>query len=142
MNEKTLAMNEAIRKFRQPEYDLSCSEATLHAANECYELGLDAKALKLMSGFSGGLMTEDLCGAVIGAVAAISALTTEGVAHQSPELKAAVQLYLSRVDEHFGSRNCAQLKKTHRDQLANSCNPVIYKNAELLDEIIKGLKKV
>ncbi len=133
----TITMSDAIAKYRDAQYDLSCSEATLYAANEVYQLGLDEKALHLMAGFSGGLMTEDLCGAIAGAVAALSSLLTNHVAHQSPELKVAVQEYLDRADSHFCSRNCAQLKKTHRDQVANSCNPVIFQNAQLLDEVVQ-----
>lgn len=135
-------MAEAIRKYREPQYDLSCSESTLYAANEVYNLGLDPKALKMMAGFSGGLMTEDLCGAIAGAMAALSALLTNGVAHQSPELKAAVQEYLKRADQHFCSRNCARLKETHRDQEANSCNPVIFDNAKILDAVVQDFQRV
>lgn len=136
-----MKMAEAIRKYREPQYDLSCSESTLWAANEVYNLGLEPQALKLMAGFSGGLMTEDLCGAIAGAVAALSALLTNGVAHQSPELKAAVQEYLKRADQHFCSRNCAKLKETHRDQLANSCNPVIFENADILNAVVEDFQK-
>lgn len=132
-------MAESIQKYRQPEYDLSCSEATLYAANEAYGLGLDVKSLRLMAGFSGGLMTEDLCGAIAGAVAALSARLTHGVAHQSPALKAAVHDYLSRVDKHFCSRNCGRLKQTHRDTVQNTCNPVIFQNAEILDAVFRAI---
>lgn len=130
------ALSAAIRKYRMPEYDLSCSESTLHAVNEVYALNLDSKALKMMAGFSGGLMSEDLCGALVGGVAALSVLLTDGVAHQSPELKVAVQAYLAKVDNHFGARMCVEIKKTHRDQALGSCNPVIFDNADLLAQVI------
>lgn len=137
-------MEKAIRTYREPTYDLSCSEATLQAANSVYDLQLDNKAMKLMAGFSGGLMDEDLCGVIVGSIATLSALLTEEVAHQSPELKAAVKDYLKRFDAHFGSRLCSEIKKNHRDTMSNSCNPVIFKNAQLLDQVMQiygNLKK-
>jgi len=129
-------MDELIHKYREPHYNLSCSEATLSAANEAYKLELDVNALKMMAGFSGGLMTEDLCGVIAGGVATLSVLLTKGVAHDSPELKEAVKLYLDRVDTHFGSRLCSEIKRTHRDLENNTCDPVIFQHAEILDEIV------
>jgi C_GCAxxG_C_C family probable redox protein len=133
----SMLMEEAIRKYREQEYDLSCSEATLHAANAVYGLELDDKSLRMMAGFSGGLMTEDLCGVIAGSVAVLSVLLTNDVAHQSPVLKEAVKTYLEKVDTHFGSRICSQIKKTHRDLKKDSCNPVIFENAKLLDEVVQ-----
>lgn len=130
-------MEEAIKEYRKPNYDLSCSEATLQAANVAYNLQLDKKAMKLMAGFSGGLMDEHLCGVVAGSIATLSIYLTEEVAHQSPELKVAVNDYLERFDAYFGSRLCSDIKKSHRDNENNSCNPVIFKNAQLLDQVMK-----
>lgn len=132
-----MTMEEAIIEYTKPEYDLSCSEATLHAANEAYHLGLEKASFKMMAGFSGGLMSEDLCGVVAGSVAVLSLLLTQDVAHQSPLLKEAVKLYLERVDEHFGSKLCIQIKKTHRDNEKGTCNPVILQNAKLLDQVVQ-----
>jgi C_GCAxxG_C_C family probable redox protein len=130
-------LNDAIRKYRGPNYDLSCSEATIYAANETYQLGLDETALKMMAGFSGGLMREDLCGVIAGGVATLGVLFTDQVAHNSPQLKELVKEYLNCFDNYFDTINCKELKITHRDKINNSCNPVIYKNAEILESVIK-----
>ncbi len=131
-----MTMYESIRKFKQPEYDFSCSEATIQAANEVYQLGLDDKALKMMAGFSGGLMCEDLCGVISASVAVLSVMFTKEVAHQSPQLKTLIKEYLSRVDQAFGSRLCLEIKRDHRDHVLNSCNEVVFKNAGILADII------
>lgn len=132
-----MTMHEAIRKFKKPEYDLSCSEATIHAANEVYQLDLDDKSLKMMAGFSGGLMSEDLCGVISASVAVLSVMFTNQVAHQSPQLKTLITEYLSRVDHAFGSRLCLDIKRDHRDHVLNSCNDVVFKNAGILADVIE-----
>ncbi|MCK8061423.1 MULTISPECIES: C-GCAxxG-C-C family (seleno)protein [unclassified Fusibacter] len=136
-----MSMIESIRKFRQKEFDLSCSEATLYAANESYALQLDEEALKMMAGFSGGIMREDICGVVTGSIAVLSVLFTDGVAHQSPVLKQAVDHYMTSFEAEFGSTSCKVLKGTHRDKVEDSCDPVIFKNAELLNQVIEEYNK-
>lgn len=131
-------MYHAIRKFKLPEYDYSCSEATLHAANEAFQMGLEEKSLKMMAGFSGGLMSEDLCGVVSASIAVLSVMFTNEVAHQSPLLKKLVIEYLEKVDSTFGSKICVDIKRDHRDHVLNSCNEVVYKNADILAEVINS----
>lgn len=131
-----MTMEEAIRKYREPARDLSCSEATFAAAGEAYGFEVDADALASMAGFSGGLMTEDTCGAVCASVAVLGRLFAEGRAHASPRLKEIVKAYLASVDAEFGTRSCALLKKTRRDLEKDSCDPVIFANARLLAETI------
>lgn len=76
-----------IEKYYSKEYDLNCAEAVLYAANETYDLGLDAKALKLAAGFGGGMNINGPCGALTGAVMALGALYIKERAHEGDKIK-------------------------------------------------------
>jgi C_GCAxxG_C_C family probable redox protein len=132
-----MEFQELILKYREATYDLSCSESTIYAANEAYQLGLNQSSLKMMAGFSGGMMREELCGVVAGGIATLSVLFTEDVAHKSPVLKEIISEYLHTFDLFFKTTNCKQLKLTHRDMDNNTCNPIIFKNVEILESLIK-----
>lgn len=54
--------------------DLNCAEKILWGANQAYGLGLDHEALKLASGFGGGMGIGSLCGAVASSVMTLSKL--------------------------------------------------------------------
>jgi len=54
--------------------DLNCAEKVLRGANQAYDLGLDLEALKLASGFGGGLGIGRVCGAVTAPVSVLGQL--------------------------------------------------------------------
>jgi len=129
-----------VRKYRQKEYDYSCSEATLRAANENFDLGLNEDSLRLMAGFSGGMYIGGLCGINSASVAVLSHLLTEGVAHQSPKLKPAIQEYYERYNEVYSSNQCSVLKEKFATE-EDGCNDLIVESSKILEEIILKYKK-
>lgn len=47
------------------EHDLNCAETILNAANDVYKLGLDKNALKMASGFGGGMGIDKEAGIIL-----------------------------------------------------------------------------
>ncbi len=123
-----------ILSLREEGYN--CAETLLRYANDRYELELGEASFRLMSGFGGGVMTEDFCGAITGAVAALSALYSRGKAHDSPTLKEALPAFLARLNaEVHPSTNCAALKEDWRTE-QEGCTPLILAVAGTLDKFL------
>ncbi len=127
-------MEELVKKYRDAQYDLSCSEAILHAANEKYQLGLDDKTLRVASGFSGGMLCKKTCGIVSASIIALGLLYTDKVCHQSPRLKQAVNRYIELFEAAHSTLECGILKE-QAYQLAHGCNPLIIEGAKLLEQV-------
>ncbi len=128
-------MNESkIRSLREEGYN--CAETLLRYADDRYDLKLEESSFRLMSGFGGGVMTGDFCGAITGAVAALSALYSEGKAHESPALEEAIPAFLARLgSEVHPSTNCTVLKEDWRTE-EEGCTPLILKVAEVLEAFL------
>lgn len=133
-------MNNLIRKYRdKSNYDLSCSESIIYAANEYYELNLPKEALYMMAPFSGGLFEKELCGIITGCVAVLGILFTNGVAHKSEILEKAVIEFKSAFKEKYGTSSCNTLYEDYRDEIVG-CDNLIYDGVILLQEIVTKYK--
>ena len=115
--------------------DYNCAEKILYGANKIYNLGLTSDALKISSGFGGGMMTENACGAVTASIMVLGLKTTETVAHQSDNLKPIVQEFISEYEKEMNSIICAPLKLSFRTE-EKGCSIVIIKAAEVLDRLM------
>lgn len=98
-------------KYYSPEYDLNCAETLLYAANEAYNLNLPKDALKTMAGFGGGMVIEDVCGALTGAIAALGVLYVEDKAHESEILKTLVPDLIQKFEEKLGTKKLQAIKR-------------------------------
>ena len=118
--------------------DMNCAETILCAANAEYGLGLDATGLKIMAGFGGGMSVETACcGALSGAIAAISVRFTKTRAHENPEVKDLCKAYLTAFVDKHGVMDCLPLKELYRDSDERfRCMPVIELAAVELEEIM------
>lgn len=126
-----------IRRYYLLE-DMNCAETILCAANDEYSLGLDATGLKAMAGFGGGMGVETTCcGALAGAIAAISVRFTKTRAHENPEVKELCKAFLNGFVEKHGVMDCLPLKELYRDSDERfRCMPVIEMAAAKLEEIM------
>ncbi len=115
--------------------DLNCAEKILYGANEAYNLGLNAEALKLAAGFGGGMGIEDVCGALTASIMVLGRLFVSRNAHQS-SIKELTQELFDRYRQAMDSIDCAPLKAAHRNEEIQ-CDRVIQKAAELLDDIVE-----
>ena len=120
--------------------DFNCAEKILHAANQVYNLGLDSEALKLASGFGGGMAIEDVCGAHIASIMVLGKLFVKERAHESTLIKEFTKEIFERYNEAMESIDCAPLKAQHRTEEAK-CKFVILKAAEILDNIVERESK-
>ena len=117
--------------------DMNCAEATLMAANEYYGLGLDENALHTMAGFGAGIGCEHLCGAVTGAVAAISAKFVDGRAHNTPGLTDKCAAFLQEFRETYGSELCKDLRQIKEDKGMPQCFWTASCSLELLEKYME-----
>ncbi|GAU77258.1 C-GCAxxG-C-C family (seleno)protein [Fusibacter sp. 3D3] len=121
--------------------DYNCAEKILYGANKVYSLGLPNEVLKIASGFGGGMMTENACGAVTASIMVLGLKVTETVAHQSDDLKPIVQSFISEYEKKMQSIMCAPLKLAYRTE-AEGCVHVIVKAAEVLDKVMQENKRL
>lgn len=131
----TIMLYDLISAGYGEEADLNCAEKILWGANEAYNLGLDKNALKIASGFGGGMGVEGICGALTGAIMVLGVLFVDEKAHESTKIKELSKEFLGRYEETMGSIDCAPLKKNYRTG-EEKCENIILKSAELLDYIV------
>lgn len=116
--------------------DLNCAEKILYGANTAYSLGLDNEALKLASGFGGGMAIEDKCGALTASIMVLGKLFVAGRAHESSRIKDLTKELFQEYEKEMGSIDCAPLKEKYRTEELK-CKNVILKAAEVLDRIVR-----
>ena len=115
--------------------DLNCAETMLNAANEAYDLGLDASALRVACAFGGGMGAEKTCGALTGGLMVLGCRLATDRSHQDDRMTAIRDEFVAAFQSRFGTTECAFIKQTHRDPV-NGCQPVVAGAAELIDGIL------
>ncbi len=121
--------------YGEPE-DLNCAEKILYGANEVYQLGLTPEALRIASGFGGGMAIGSVCGALTAAVMVLGILFVKDRAHESDKIKILTQELFDTYREQMGDIDCNPLKNRYRREDIK-CKYVITKAAIALDTIIK-----
>lgn len=89
----------------------NCAEAVLRLANEEWNLGITEDALKLVSGFGGGMGCGDTCGALSSAIAVLSRIYVEDKAHAAEGFSEICKEFCQSFEKKLGSTNCAILKE-------------------------------
>jgi C_GCAxxG_C_C family probable redox protein len=115
--------------------DLNCAEKILWGANIAYGLGLNKDALRVASGFGGGMGIEDKCGAVTAGIMVLGVLFVKDRAHESSRIKELEIEFMNEYRKEMNSIDCAPLKEMHRTEELK-CRNVILKAAEILDNIV------
>lgn len=133
---------EAVRHFRDKEnYDYSCSETMVAAADKAFGLNLPPEVLRAVAPFSGGLLTEDVCGIMTGGLAVIGLLYTKNVAHDSAQMTEVAKAFISTFKEKFSTSQCVDLKAAYRDE-QTGCTDLIIQGAEVLAALIEENPRV
>lgn len=127
---------ETVKKYYDKGYNLNCAETMLYAANEEYNLDLQKDSLKIMASFGGGMGIESVCGAAIGSLAALSIMFVKEKGHESDLIKNLSKAFFERFESEFGTKNCSELKTGYRNDEIR-CSRMVYKSAEILEDIIK-----
>ena len=128
-------LKDCALKYYDPKNDLSCSETLLHAANEYYDLHLPPSMLKASSAFGAGMYYDEVCGACSSCVAVIGTLLSNGSAHKSDDMRAAVKEMMSRFHEELHDHYCGQLKERYQTE-EKRCEKMIVTAADLLEDIL------
>lgn len=116
--------------------DYNCAEKILYGANEAYDLGLSKDALKISAAFGGGMGIESVCGALTGAVMALSSKYVKDIAHEDEKIKELTKELFAKYEEEMNSINCKELKtKYKREDIG--CKNVILAAAKILDNIVE-----
>lgn len=119
----------------QPLYHKNCAEIMLMAADEQYKLGLDERFLKAVCPFGGGFQTENTCGALLGALAAIGLMYTEERPTTNDKMKEKTKQFVAEFEKEFGALDCANIKAHHRSE-TEGCAPVKIRTAEVFERVI------
>ena len=117
----------------------NCAEAVLLWADERYGLNVAPEDIRLVSGFGGGLGCGENCGALLGAVAALSKVLVQDRAHLTPGFKAACAELVTRFREDLGGIECTELKEKYRRPDVR-CLYVVERTAAILDEYMQTLE--
>lgn len=127
-------LTDVVRKYTQENYN--CSESLLRAMNEYYQLGLEENALKVASGFGGGLYSQDICGCLTGAVMGLSVMKVDDKSNTTPEFKDEIHKFYAAFKEKYQSVNCGELKQTQRHPVLG-CTQFMIDVGDFVEEYIK-----
>jgi len=105
--------------------EINCAEAVFRAALMSRNLELEAPYYYMMSGFSGGASTENLCGAILGGIAAIGLLLNKGNEIGFDSSKQASKEFVIAAKECLGSEICHEIKTTWRDEITRCFSAVM-----------------
>ena len=126
------------RKYYKEE-NYNCAETLLHAANEYYDLGLDEEAMKMMAVFGGGMFTGHVCGALVGAQAALSLMVTESKAHEHLDVvRPAAQRLVRNFNQAYGAVDCKDIKGRYHTK-EEKCWPTVRQACVVLEQTVNEL---
>ncbi len=92
----------------------NCAETVFYVLAENGVSGAQPECVRVLTGLGGGLSRNLICGAVLGAVTALSwAYGRTDVSGSGDPSKEVVQLFLDRFKEEFGELNCRDLRVKH-----------------------------
>lgn len=142
--EKCVANYNAFGKDKpveeQPLYHMNCAEVLLRAANDKHKLNLSEDSFRMLQGFGAGFYSEKTCGAFSGSLAALGALYTEERPSDQAKMTKAAKLLVKEFENEFGSLDCDDIKKHHRDPVT-ACNPVKLRAAQVFERVVEVMEQ-
>ena len=132
-------LEEAVRDY-YTERSYNCSEAILHAANECYGLNIREEDMKMMGGFGGGMHAGLVCGALVAAVAALSKMIVVHKAREEGDtVRPAVSRLVRTFNEHLGGLSCRELRPKYYTK-EDSCLQTVLLAAQALQMAVDKIR--
>jgi len=118
------------------EEETNCAEALFRAALTARNKNAPDECYRIMSGYSGGVSCENLCGAILGGAAAISYLINCGDDKSFERSKEATAEFVELCQKDFGTVNCHEIKTVWRTEEMR-CFHAVEKMAEHLEKILQ-----
>ena len=118
------------------EQGYNCAESLVYGANAAWILNLDENACHVMAGLGGGLQVGDVCGALTGAVCALSCLIVKTKAHDCAELKPLTQTIVGQVRQRLGALRCEEIKP-RLFQPERRCAATVENCADVLETVLR-----
>jgi C_GCAxxG_C_C family probable redox protein len=144
---KYMISEDEIRKEIHPYFGggkLNCAESTMTALRNFNVIDAPESAVRMMTGFGGGMQRGLICGAVIAGAAALGYITGRTSPGEDREPSAeAVSEYLDRFKEQFGSLYCARLSRgfeSKSDEMYEHCTGIAAGAISILTDIIDGIE--
>lgn len=114
----------------------NCAESVLLAANDYYDLGLDEKAIKVVSGYGAGMQTGNVCGTLLSGISILSLKYVETKAHESEDIKPAVTLLMERFKAEIGeSILCDDIKPCYFVE-GQRCRETVVKACDVIEKVL------
>ena len=124
---------------------LNCAESTLKVLIEDGVIDVPAEAVRMMTGFGGGMQRGAVCGAVVASVAAIgSVLGRTECGEDRKASSEAVKAFLTRFEGKVGCLTCRELQadyvKEHAlksEGMYRSCTVFVQAAADMTAEVLE-----
>lgn len=127
---------ELLQKGYGKAMGLNCAEKMLYGANWVYNLQLPPQALKIASGFGGGMGAGAACGVVTGACMVLSTLYVKrNGKEEGTKVRALCKEFIDTFNAELGGTNCCEVKPKYFNDKTR-CDFVEFKGAEILDKIV------
>ena len=114
----------------------NCCERILIAANEAYGLELPPEAIRIGAGFGGGMCIGSVCGALTGAVMALSSRLVSAHEQDEPRIRPLTARLLNQYEQQMGAIDCHSLKERYYTS-DGRCRDIILAAARLLDQAVE-----
>ena len=118
----------------------NCAESIVHAGNEAYQLGLSEHDMRMAAAFGGGLQVGDVCGVLTGAACVLSCLFVKTRAHESEQIKPAMEKMVAALEAEYGSRTCEQVKPRYFQEEIR-CKNTVLAGAKVIERVIGELQQ-
>ena len=124
---------------------LNCAESTMKVLIESGAVNVREDAVRMMSGFGGGMQRGSVCGAVVSSVAAIGSKLgrTDPKEDRNPSADA-VRQFINEFESEFGTIYCSELQKKYvkehpikSEGMYRNCTVLVEKAVQTALEILK-----
>lgn len=120
--------------------ETNCAESLLKTALKSRNVKVPNACYRMMSGYSGGVSVEGMCGAVLGGVAALSLLLNQGDEESFERSKEAVAEFYQLCEDAYGSVCCHEIKTQWRTEEMR-CFQVVCRIGEALETVLQNYGK-
>ena len=129
-----------LRDYAEKHYRAhhNCAESLLLAANDQYALGLSDRDIQLMKAFGGGMGVGGACGALTGALAALSLIYPTTASAVEGGIRADSAKLVREFEAALTSQDCDVLQPLYRTE-ENRCLETVLRGADVLEKHIDAL---